>query len=490
MENKILKKDNLLHILIIILGTILFLIPAFHTNIWFDESYSVGLMNHSFAEIWTIAGNDVHPVLYYWILKIVNIIFGANIISYRIFSLLGIIVLGILGLTHIKKDFGNKTGLLFTFFSFFLPVMLNYALEIRMYSWTIVFVTLMLIYANRWRKEKKQKNIILFGLTSIASCYMHYFALVCSGFVNVAMVIHLIRNRKKLLKKEILTFILVEIMQVLLYLPWLFVFVGQLTRVGGGFWITIEFPQIVIDIINFQFKGSLEQTVPTIFAVILLVYITYIIIKNIKQKNKITEGILPIIFYLLVILAVSIVSIKSPILYARYLFTITGLLVFSISYFLAKENNKFIIGFICGAIFILSINNLIINLEENYDASNSEPISYLRENLQPDDVIMYSNINNGGVIAALIETNKQYFLNLDYWTIEEAYKAYLPQMEVAYSIDEVVKKTNGRIFIIDTADLSLYNNMENKEQFKEIEIKEFKPKYKNYTYKIIILEKI
>ena len=31
------KKENILHILLIVLGTILLLIPAFHSNIWFDE---------------------------------------------------------------------------------------------------------------------------------------------------------------------------------------------------------------------------------------------------------------------------------------------------------------------------------------------------------------------------------------------------------------------------------------------------------------------
>ena len=43
---ELLKKENLLHIAIILLGTILILIPAFHSNIWFDESYSVAISNH------------------------------------------------------------------------------------------------------------------------------------------------------------------------------------------------------------------------------------------------------------------------------------------------------------------------------------------------------------------------------------------------------------------------------------------------------------
>lgn len=158
MNKKQFLKENKLHITIILLGIISLLIPAFHSNIWFDESYSIGIVRHSFSEIWTIGGNDVHPILYYWMLKVVNIIFGENIIIYRIFSVLGVSILSIIGLTHVKKDFGKNTALLFSFLSLFLPVMLNYALEIRMYSWTILFVTLMMIYLNRFIKTKSVKN--------------------------------------------------------------------------------------------------------------------------------------------------------------------------------------------------------------------------------------------------------------------------------------------------------------------------------------------
>lgn len=493
MEKKLLKKENIkkenvLHIALIVLGAILILIPAFHSNIWFDESYSVAIVNHSFGEIWTIGGNDVHPILYYWMLKIVNLLFGSNIIAYRMFSVIGIIVLGMLGFTHIKKDFGTKTGILFTFFSMFFPTILNYALEIRMYSWSIVFVSLMVIYLNRFIKQKNTKNLILFGIFSIISCYMHYYALVCAGFINLGLIIYMIKNRKDIDKKIIKQFIIVEIIQVILYVPWLFCFIKQLTRVGGGFWITIKFPQILIDIINFQFKGSSNEVIPTIFAVALWMYIIYIIIKRIKNKENVKEGVISIILYLLVIVAVSIVSLKSPILYPRYLFTITGLIIFALSYFLAKENSQFAIGLICGTILVMSINNMIANMQENYDVSNQEPIKYLEENLQSDDIIIYSDIGNGGVVAATIDTNKQYFLNLENWSIEEAYKAYSPQMEVAYSVEEVAKKASGRIFIIDKGDLSLYNNLENKEQYREVEIKKFETRYKNYTYQIVTLK--
>lgn len=491
MKEKTLKyiKENWQFLLIILVGTIFLLIPAFHSNIWFDESYSVAIANHSFAEIWTIGSHDVHPILYYWMLKIINIIFGENIIAYRIFSVLGIVTLGILGLTHIKKDFGKTAGLLFTFFSFFLPVMLNYALEIRMYSWTIVFVSLTAIYLYRLIKQKDLKNVILFGIFSLASCYMHYYALAAAGIMNLGLIIYIIRKKEEFSADIIKKFIIVEVAQVLLYLPWFVCFVMQALRVGSGFWITIEFPQILIDLVNFQYKGSLDQLIPTIFAIALYAYILYIIIKNIRKKEKITEGLIPLGIYILVIIAMALVSRITPILYARYLFTITGLLMFTICYFLSKENNKLIIGIICGAIIIMSCNNLIENVEANYDKSNNEPIEYLKENLQDGDIMMYADMGNGGVVATKLDNTKQYFVNLGHWSIEEAYKAYAPQMGVVTTPEEAEQQSKGRIFIIDTGDLKLYNEIKNDNNYKTVSIKKFEAKYHNYTYNMVILEK-
>ena len=49
---KISKKY--LHIAIILIGTIFLLLSAFHTNIWFDESYSVAIAKHKIIDIWKI----------------------------------------------------------------------------------------------------------------------------------------------------------------------------------------------------------------------------------------------------------------------------------------------------------------------------------------------------------------------------------------------------------------------------------------------------
>ena len=60
------------HVALLVVGLIFLLTGAFHGNVWFDESYSVSIANNSFAEIWDIGSGDVHPVLFYWALHVLE----------------------------------------------------------------------------------------------------------------------------------------------------------------------------------------------------------------------------------------------------------------------------------------------------------------------------------------------------------------------------------------------------------------------------------
>ena len=499
-----MKKTKITHILLIIFGIILILIPAFHTNIWFDESYTIAITNKSFSEIWQITGHDVHPALYYWMIHIIYLIFGSNILIYRLFSILGVSLLGILGYTHIRKDFGEKTGILFSFFTFFLPIMSTYGQEIRMYSWSCLIVTLMAIYGYRFYKSLKNKeeknsikNMCLFGIFSIMSCYIHYYALVTAGIINLIILIYLIKTHKEN-KKALRNFLILAVIQIILYIPWLIYFIAQLKHVGGGYWIQIGLISTTVDVISFQFKSQFtnyfEFNIQTIIALIsslaIYIYIGIKLYKYTKQKENTMPVLLSILIYISVIAVVGIVSIKSPILYARYLMVMTGLYIFILAYTISKEKNKIIIGIILGITFILAISSCIQNSIINYDKSNKEVYNYINEEIKPDDILIYSNVENGGVTAATFQNNKQYFMNLDKWDVKEAYKAYLPAMETVENFD-FLKEYKGRIWVIDDGDMSLYNKEEFVKDNIEIikEAKKFNVKYHNYTYNIILLEK-
>ena len=73
--------------------------------------------------------------------------------------MVGIALFALLGYTHVRKDLGEKAGIVFSFLAFFLPIMCIYANEVRMYAWTMLFVSLMFIYAYRVAKKKCRKGL-------------------------------------------------------------------------------------------------------------------------------------------------------------------------------------------------------------------------------------------------------------------------------------------------------------------------------------------
>ena len=494
------KKDKIfiLNIIIIILGTIFISIGAFHSNIWFDESYSVAIANHSISDIWNIGGNDVHPVFYYIMLRIISIIFGNNILVFRLFSIVPVVILSILGITHIRKDYGERTGIIFSFLILFLPIITVYATQIRMYTWVMLFVTITAIYANRlYKKDSSLKNWIIFGLFSILSCYTHYYGLMAAGLINLFLLINFIKNKKQR-KNDLIIFIIQAIVQIALYTPWLCYFVKQLTSVGGGFWIELKFPDTLFNVLGIQFMGSLSNIFGFCFAICLYIYLGFVIYKCKKEKISIKNGIKALIIYTSIVIIAFIISLKSPILYSRYLMSITGILVFFIANIMAKEKENYITIEICIIIFVTSLISNIEIINNNYDKSNMTQIEYLKENIKEEDILIYSNIGNGSVFAVNFKDNKQYFYNENHWNVVEAYKAYSPQMETVENLD-FLNEYKGRIWIIDTKYDGFYNSyFRNKEEYKLIEKEKFNTKYPSsfdtkydgYYYNLILLEKI
>ena len=481
------------HIAVIVIGIIFVSLGAFHSNLWFDESYSVGLARHTFGEIWSIGGHDVHPILYYWMLRIVYLMTGGTIMAYRIFSVIPIAIMIILGYTHIRKDFGEKTGFIFSFLSAFLPEMAQYAIEIRMYSWAILAVTILALYAYRLTTEDNTKNWIIFGLSSLASIYLHYYGLMAAGLINVFLLIYLIVKRRK---KGIIFIISFGILQGLAYLPWLVNFATQLSNVSSGYWIGFSFPKTPMELLSSQLAGYVKTSdytgllVPTVLALELYAYMIYKTYKYAKAKEDLNSFKWSVIVYFAVILAAIIITalMKTSILYYRYLFVITGLYIFAVSFILGKEENKIEIVAILSVIAILGVYNNIVMMKDNYDYSNQEPIKYLNENVKEGDTIVYADFGGGSVVAVQFADNQVYFYNADNWGVEEAYKAFGPNYEVKVTKD-FIDNCSNRVWFVDNIYNSVADEIFEGKGYNKVSEKDFSTKYHDYSYKIVLLEK-
>lgn len=496
MEKKnILEKINLkyLHIAIIIIGILFISLSIFHTNMWFDESYSVAMARHSFAEIWQIGGNDVHPIFYYFCLHILYLMFGGNVIIYRIFSTFTIALLGIIGYTHIRKDFGEKTGLLFSFLTLFLPVASQYSGEIRMYSLGMLLGTIMAIYAYRiYKGENKKTTYIFFGLSSLLVAYTHYYGLMLAGIINLLLFIFLVKNRKER-KNDLIKFIVTAAIQVVLYVPWLVCFLIQLKNVSSGFWISLSFPGTLYEILTMQYKGNLPFQ-PIILTTIFYSYITYLVVKTNEEDRKPATWCFMI--YIAIILIALFVSLcmQSVILLYRYLLIITGIFIFALAFFMAKETKICRTMTICAIILIMSIYSNVISIKEAYNNENREFVTYIDSQIQDGDIVIYSNAINGAVVTTEISQkhdNISYFYDKENWNVEEAYKAFAPYMEIKDTLNEILDNYSGRVWIIEAGNThDLLNEIAEKYNINKIEDRQFTNKYKNYQYTIELIEKL
>lgn len=486
-----MKKVNKLHIFIIILGSIFILINAFHSNLWIDETFSIELSKKSFIDIWNSGMIDVHPVLYYWLLHIINFfskLFNnpqITIVMARIFSSLATIILGVVGYTHVKKDFGDKAGIIFSFLVFFMPVQIIYSQEIRMYTWLLLFVTMSSIYAQRLIKNSNSnKNIILFTLFNVAASYTHYYGLMTNILINLVIILWLIKTNRKMIKKIIVSILC----QIVIYIPWIPNFINQTKMVSDDFWVKFIFSKTILETFEFQFTGNnigdWNYITPMVGIVFGIIIVTYSIFKNLKKKDNTLLNLFTIVIYISVFLIAIIISFRAPILYPRYILSITGLLYLYLANALADSNKKFII-LICVLIMIFGIKTNIKVFHDNYHPSNMQQIEYVKKDIKEDDIIIYKLIDMGAVYAVNFPNTKQFLYDKEDWAIE-SYKIYMPTLKKINSLYEL-KDYTGTIWIINNGydnENSLYKEVSQHLKTTDIETKTFKTVYQRYRYTV------
>lgn len=472
------KDYKLVHILIIIVGILFLSIGLFNTNIWFDEAYSVGLANQSFIELIKVGASDVHPLLYYIILKVFTVIFGSNMIVYRLVSLIPIAILIIFGYTHIRKEFGSKVGIYFSFLLSFIPIISHYSTQIRMYTWVMLFIGLTSFYFYKVIKTPSTKNWLLFSIFSVLSAYTHHYGLFTICVINISLLIYLI-----ITKQNIKEFIKYGVIQTLLFIPGLIVFFKQTFQVAKGFWITVEYPKIVLDIIQSSFKDSIKNNeLPLIFSLIVVTYIIIRIIEMLKSNKKESYiAIVPLAIYVTVILFALTVSLVRPVFITRYMLPMITLFVFELSYILSKEKNLvFKIAVVLG-ILILSILNSKVLFNNYYNKNNEDIKIAIKSELQEDDIFIFKEIGAGSVVSTYFPKNKCYFYNSESWDVEQAYKAFKPSIDTVRNLEDI-DINNKRIWVIDSGNSNLYETfVKNKETIK------FEKIYNKYTDEIFVI---
>lgn len=216
---------------------------CFGSDIWYDELFTEGFISQPVGRMISLAVKDVHPPLYYLLVKIAVdfcrfFVPSANaVIISKVVSVLP--YLGLLGysLVFLRRRYGWLCAGLFSFCIFAMPQMANYTTEVRMYGFALFFITAAFFHAGAILENGGKRNWIALTVFGICAAYTHYFAAVSAAVLYVGLAVLLYVRKKDTRTKSLLTWLLCVGISVLAYLPWLPDAVGQVSQVRENYWI-------------------------------------------------------------------------------------------------------------------------------------------------------------------------------------------------------------------------------------------------------------
>jgi len=221
-------------------------------SLWFDEAFSWRLIQFDMPEMITRAIQDVHPPLYYIFLKGWKIIFASSLLSLRAFSVTLAALTIAAGYLFSSYAFRSRTAGIITALLLALSGwQIQYAWEARMYTLgtaLILISSLLLLKAVRFSKQKKASPIIAIGLwaayafAASASIYTHYFLFLSLAAQALFIFGHIIFTTKgrpgEILQLRTTWYaVMAGILILLLYSPWIPVFIQQNSQVQESYWI-------------------------------------------------------------------------------------------------------------------------------------------------------------------------------------------------------------------------------------------------------------
>jgi len=415
-------------IIILIIQTIVFIIAGINKSyIHMDEAYSLGLASYDkteiqnnedfynewhnkeyyedylsvqedemkeYKQVYENQKNDVHPPLYYLLLRIAM---GFHIDSYSkwpgiilniiIYSFITIFMYLIIKKLLQENDRYKEKSAILALVSSLTLSSINNAIYIRMYALSTlnIAITTYLHLKLLDKEENNCKLLLAIGIFTLIGSLTHYYYLFYLAMLFVMFVIKYLKEKDyKELGKYVVIIALAGILSLILF-PYSIqhMFFGY--RGQGVISNLTDISKFVTRICAYIFITNVYAFNNTLF--ILLIFIVGIIIykkvkkiKIVETKNKYVKYLMfPTLFYAV------LVAIASPFIELRYMMPVCNLifvlffyLVITLLKNISKEKilNKIIIGIYLVVLIMPFVSNKIIELSIGEDFRKEQESSY------------------------------------------------------------------------------------------------------------------
>lgn len=423
-------RENCIYI-ILSFFSLMILSLCFQDTINYDEFFSMQWCRWDWNTLLQRLINDVHPPLYYLILKPVLDITNGSMVCARLLSaIFGTMILWI-GSLFIMHNFGKKAALFFACFIYLNPFMIQKATEIRMYMPASAFTVISGIMSYRILKESKRKDWIYFTISSLLAAYTHYYALLTMIFLYAGVGIYCIFTRNK---RGICSWLLCALGTIVGYLPWLPIAIKQITTVNGGYWITM--PSSRLAPLRELFYSKIPNT-EHVYIGILVIFILMAFYALFRKKSVDAYWVLICSSALWGTLFFTILYATKvrPILVSRYLIMAVCLCVLGTSG-MVRSLNKYVVILIC--LFCVLVGGIRYEtaFRTQCNRNTTQTIAFVEENIAAADSIVYVSDNYGYFANCLA----YYFPDVNRIGIEEAEINNLP---------DIVEDTKGAVWFFD-----------------------------------------
>lgn len=205
-------------------------------SVWLDEMYSIKLSQLSWHGIVEELSRDVHPPLYYFILKPWAALWGTSEAGVRSLSLcFGVLSVALTFFVG-KGLFGPRTGLYSALFMAFSLFQIHYSQETRSFSLLGLLTLLSFQLFFRVLDRPSRPWLAALAMATAALAYTHLFGLFVPASQTIIYVLfHFSKKEKPALRP--LPLLACFLAAALLFLPWASVLQKQAASAAGDFWI-------------------------------------------------------------------------------------------------------------------------------------------------------------------------------------------------------------------------------------------------------------
>lgn len=158
-------------------------------DLWYDEAFTGVAVKENFSDMITMIINDVHPPLYYILLKGFSSFFNYSVFGVRLFSAIFGVASVIATYLLAKELFGKRTAIYASIIATISPLAIQYSQEARMYAMLVFLILMASFYFVKALKTKKYTYFAIWGILTGFSMLTHYMGIIFATLYLPAFVI-------------------------------------------------------------------------------------------------------------------------------------------------------------------------------------------------------------------------------------------------------------------------------------------------------------